>query len=176
MCPFLVPTPGQDSGILRFPPLAHPGPHLLSYRWCGSHIPIGLSPGLFTGALDLLTGPQISSCQVILCLFKGQNKCCFELSLAVLFLSELLGSSSMTNYYYLNISQCTSPEHPVSCIICNWQGLMRSKISFGISFVQSKCSWEGWIGGNDSTPGVRQGLEVFIFFFNQSGPKESPIH
>ena len=41
---------------------------------------------------------------------------------------------------------------------------MRSEISFGISFVQSKCSWEGWIGGNDSTPGVRQGLEVFIFF------------
>ena len=115
MCPFLVPTPGQDSGILRFPPLAHPGPRLLSYRWCGSHIPIGLSPGLFTGALDLLTGLQISSCQVILCLFKGQNKYCFEISLAVLFPSELLGSSSMTNYYYLNISQCTSPEHPVSC-------------------------------------------------------------
>ena len=67
MCPFLVPTPGQDSGLLRFPPLAHPGPRLLSYRWRGSHIPIGLSPGLFMGALDLLTDLKISSCHVILC-------------------------------------------------------------------------------------------------------------
>lgn len=41
-------------------------------------------------------------------------------------------------------------------ISCNWQGLMRSKISFGISLVQPMCSWEGWVGGNDSTPGVTQ--------------------
>ena len=32
-------------------------------------------------------------------------------------------------------------------ISCNWQGLMRSKISFGISLVQPLCSREGWVRG-----------------------------
>ena len=73
MCPLLVPTAGQDSGLLRFLPLAHPGPRRLSCRWRGSHIPTGLGPGLSTGALDLLTDLKVSSCHVILCLFKGQK-------------------------------------------------------------------------------------------------------
>ena len=64
----------------------------------GVGLTIGLGPGLFTGALDLLTDLKISSCHVILC---SKVRSCFEIALAVLFPSELLGSSSMTNCYYL---------------------------------------------------------------------------
>ena len=75
-----------------------PTPAHVACRIGGVGLTIGLGAGLFTGALDLLTDLKISSCHVILC---SKVRSCFEIALAVLFPSELLGSSSMTNCYYL---------------------------------------------------------------------------
>lgn len=98
--PFPCPHPlARTPGLLRVSSPCTPARVSCCIGGVGLTFQLASALACSRGPWIFLTDLKIS-CHVILRLFKVKNKYCFEISLAVLFPSELLGSSSMTNYCY----------------------------------------------------------------------------